>query len=76
MRGTIKPSRTSVAGSGLGNGEGPSTQTVSHFSFRSRLQIPSRLTVLQTGEDFILGVVRDDLDVERVRLYRMEGTDE
>jgi len=35
------------------------------------LQVPDRLRLFDVGADWILGVWRDDLDVERIRLYRL-----
>jgi hypothetical protein len=36
------------------------------------LLLPAGLGVTQIEEDFILGAWRDDLDVEHVRLHRLE----
>lgn len=36
------------------------------------LLLPAGLGVTQIGDDFILGAWRDDLDVEHVRLYRLD----
>jgi hypothetical protein len=35
------------------------------------VQTPAGLTVYQIGPDWILGRVRDELDVESVRVYRL-----
>ncbi|MGD2152285.1 MAG: hypothetical protein PVG79_03400 [Gemmatimonadales bacterium] len=35
------------------------------------LEVPERFRVFDVGADWILGVWRDDLDVERIRLYRL-----
>ena len=35
------------------------------------IRMPERFSVLDIGDDWILGVWRDSLDVERVRLYRL-----
>lgn len=37
-----------------------------------RVAVPVGVTVLDIGPDYLLGVWRDDLDVEHVRLYRLE----
>jgi hypothetical protein len=34
--------------------------------------LPTRFTIKQVGEDFLLGVNRDDDNVKRVTLYRLE----
>lgn len=36
------------------------------------VRLPERFTPRQLGPDFVLGVSRDEMDVERVRLYRLE----
>ena len=36
------------------------------------LSMPGRFRAMQIGSDFVLGVWKDDLDVEHVRLYRLE----
>jgi hypothetical protein len=33
---------------------------------------PEGLRILDIGDDYVLGVVRDEFDVERVRLHRLE----
>lgn len=38
----------------------------------ARVRTPVGLRILDIGRDYVLGVARDDLDVERVRLYRLE----
>lgn len=35
------------------------------------VEIPSGLRIIQIGPDFVLGVYRDDLDIERVRLHML-----
>jgi hypothetical protein len=35
--------------------------------------MPSEFQVLDVGHDYVLVLTRDDLDVERVRWYRLEG---
>jgi hypothetical protein len=35
------------------------------------LQLPPRFTPLDAGEDYLLGLARDDLDVERITLHRL-----
>lgn len=35
------------------------------------VSVPERLTVHQIGSDFVLGLWRDDLDVEHIRLYKL-----
>lgn len=35
------------------------------------VQTPARFTISEIGEDYILGVARDELDVQYVRLYRL-----
>lgn len=37
------------------------------------VETPARSTVLQIGADFLLVHHRDELGVERIRLYRLEG---
>lgn len=39
--------------------------------FAARVETPEGLRILDIGEDYILGVKRDDLEVEHVRLYRI-----
>ena len=36
------------------------------------VELPTSLTVLQIGSDFILALMRDDLGVNYVHLYRIE----
>ena len=38
----------------------------------ARISLPPKLIMLDLGEDWILGVETDDLEVEHVRLYRIE----
>jgi hypothetical protein len=38
-----------------------------------RVTLPARFTLFQIGRDFILGVARDELDIEYVQLLRLEG---
>lgn len=40
----------------------------------ARIHLPAALRVHHIGVDFVLGVERDDLDVERVRLYSLART--
>lgn len=40
--------------------------------FAARVRLPSRLRVLEIGDDWVLGVTRDDLGVERVALHRLD----
>ena len=35
------------------------------------LSTPPRFQVIQIGDDYVLGVWKDDLDVEHVRLYAL-----
>jgi hypothetical protein len=37
----------------------------------ARVRMPESFRPLHIGEDFVLGVERDDLDVEHVRMYRI-----
>jgi hypothetical protein len=37
------------------------------------LELPARFEPFDFGEDWVLGRARDELDVERVRLYRLQG---
>jgi hypothetical protein len=37
-----------------------------------RVEGPEGFEITDSGPDYILGVAKDDLDVERVRLYRLE----
>ena len=39
------------------------------------VETPPRLRVLEIGEDYILGVVRDELGVESVQLWALERPD-
>ncbi|MGD2218245.1 MAG: hypothetical protein PVJ64_15915 [Gemmatimonadales bacterium] len=39
------------------------------------LQVPDRFRVFDIGADWILGVWRDDFDVERIRLYQLRKDD-
>jgi len=39
-----------------------------------RVRTPDDLRVLEIGEDYILGVARDELDVEHVRVFGLEST--
>lgn len=41
----------------------------------ARVTSPARFTVHDIGRDWVLGVWRDSLDVERVRLHRVEAAD-
>jgi hypothetical protein len=41
-------------------------------SLAATVQTPPGLYVLEIGEDYILGLVRDELDVESVRLYALD----
>ena len=36
------------------------------------IELPAGLEVYQIGTDFVLGKVRDELDVDYVHLYRIE----
>jgi hypothetical protein len=40
--------------------------------FLGAVAMPDRFRPQQIGDDFILGVARDELDVERVQLYALE----
>jgi hypothetical protein len=42
--------------------------------FVARVELPRALEVRDIGEDYLLGTVRDELGIERVRLYRLEKT--
>lgn len=44
-------------------------------SYLGSMVVPARFSVYQIGEDFILGRWTDDLDVEYVRMYRLERPD-
>lgn len=35
------------------------------------VEVPADLEITEIGEDYVLGTARDELDVERVRLYRL-----
>jgi hypothetical protein len=37
----------------------------------ARIRMPARFRPMHIGEDFVLGVKRDDFDVEHVRMYRL-----
>lgn len=43
-----------------------------HGALLGDVETPPGLTVFQIGEDFVLGRWQDDLDVEHVRLHRLE----
>lgn len=40
----------------------------------AHIEIPERLEIMDIGPDWVLGIVTDDLDVERVALYRIVTT--
>lgn len=40
----------------------------------ARIHLPDRFRPMHTGADFILGVARDEFDVEEVRLHRLDRT--
>jgi hypothetical protein len=42
----------------------------------ARVQMPSKFRVQEIGEDYVLGVWRDDLDVESVRVYGLRRQNE
>ena len=44
-------------------------------SFRCAVTIPERFTVLQFGDDFILGRARGEFDAEYVEVYELRRTD-
>lgn len=39
----------------------------------ARVTLPARFTLHQIGRDYLLGVGRDELDIEYIRLYRLQG---
>ena len=39
-----------------------------------RVRTPDNLNVFEIGTDYVLGVIRDDLEVERVRLHAMSAS--
>jgi hypothetical protein len=40
--------------------------------FVARVELPVGIEILEIGEDYLLGNVRDDLGVQRIRLYALE----
>jgi hypothetical protein len=38
---------------------------------RGALELPADFTVSEIGADYVLGIWRDELDVQHVRLYRI-----
>ena len=38
----------------------------------ARVETPPGLRLLDVGEGYVPGVIRDELEVERVRLHRLE----
>jgi hypothetical protein len=40
--------------------------------FLGNVELPARFRVFDVGDDYLLGVIPDELDVERVHLYRIE----
>jgi hypothetical protein len=40
--------------------------------FSGDVELPAGLTLLDFGSDYLIGVMRDDLGVESVRLYSIE----
>lgn len=53
--------------------DGPARFTV--FDREGRLlgdvETPQGLTIFDVGDDYVLGVTRDDLDIEQIRLHRL-----
>lgn len=43
--------------------------------FIARIRLPAGIKVYDIGSDYVLGVERDDLDVEHVRVYRLDRAD-
>jgi len=41
----------------------------------ARLVLPPRFLLLESGTDYVLGVARDEMDVERLQLFRLETGD-
>lgn len=39
--------------------------------FLGNVELPNRFSLMEVGDDYLLGVTRDDLDVERVALYSL-----
>ena len=39
---------------------------------QARVSLPEGVDLLEVGEDYVLGLARDDLDVEYVRMYQLE----
>lgn len=54
--------------------DAPSTWTVfdPEGQMLGQLSMPARFQVMQIGDDFVLGVWKDDLDVEHVRMYALQ----
>jgi hypothetical protein len=44
-------------------------------SMIARLSMPGGFLPTQIGDDFVLGITRDELDVEHVRLYGLHRDD-
>ena len=40
---------------------------------RAEVTMPPKFRPYDIGADFVLGVIRDDLDVERIHMYRLHG---
>ena len=40
--------------------------------FVATIEIPRGIEIMDIGEDYLLGNVRDELGVERIRLYALE----
>jgi hypothetical protein len=41
-----------------------------------RLTVPVGLKVMEPGREYLVALHRDDLDVQRVRIYRVERVEE
>ena len=41
-----------------------------------RVRMPDGFTVFEIGSDYVLGLVRDELEVERVRLHRLTRSED
>jgi hypothetical protein len=44
-----------------------------HGTWLTTVAMPSEFQLLDVGHDYVLVLARDDLDVERVLWYRLEG---
>ena len=41
--------------------------------WQTTVSTPASLEITDIGADYVLGIVRDELDVQQVRVYRIRG---